>query len=156
MSETVLPVGRLLAIKDFDPLSIDVSAIQALAKEVPEDGRIELTEAEELSIKFLYGAELCSDLLSVLVRYILYKEGSVSARKAESFGKMNEEGVKVTVQIHQYASDTAYKEAVMSLADAKGVKDWLQRKHDNLVRAHYFCKDLVSNYNQDLRMSGAQ
>lgn len=141
-------IKDVLYIKDFNPLMLDVTDIQKFSDEIPEDGILDLANAEALGMKSLRAADHVGDLLGQITRFVAYKEGSVSVRKAEAFELLEEEGVKVTVQQHRYGSNKEYKKAVMALADARGVREWLQKKYDYLIRLHYHCRDLLRTYDK--------
>lgn len=143
-----VPIRDLLQMKDFNPLSLDISNIQNFSDQIPEDGIVDIANAESLGMKSLRMSDHIGELLGQLTRYVAYKEGSVSVRKAEAFEKLESEEVKTTVQQHRYGSNEEYKKAIMVLADAKGVKDWLQKKYDYLIRLHYHCKDLLRTYDK--------
>lgn len=141
-----IALESLLGIEGFDPLKIDVSEIQSLSEQVPKDGNIEINNAEVLAVKFLRGADSCSNLLGKIDLW----SGNKKTEKDQAIGvaahKLMEQKIPSTSIDKRYKEDENYVIACNAFTNAEAVKKWLERKYDNLIRAHHMCKDIQKRY----------
>lgn len=147
MTETqAVTLNDLLSIEGFDPLKIDLENLQAISREIPQDGNIDINNAEVLSVKFLRAADMCGDILGQISRYEGATDTRVRTTKADAIQLLAEQKVPATTQAQRYGNNEKFIEASNKNTDAKAVKEWLQRKYDLLIRAHYICRDVARRF----------
>lgn len=153
MTEQQILVGDLLRVQNFDPMNVNVSYIQNTIGLIPADGSIDLNEAERLATLFLKCADYCSELLSQAVRFFGYTDSEKKAEKASAIERKIENKTPATTAKETYSNDPKYVEASNKNTDAQAFLTWITQKHDNLIKAHVLCKDLMKNHTQNRSVS---
>ncbi len=154
MAGKEIRLGDLLKIEDFDPMSVDVSYIQGVSNMVPKSGYIGLSEAEKLATVFLRCADYCSELLSQAIRLQGYREAEKKSQKGGSIERKVAGGTAQTTARESYSNDPLFVKASESLADADAFLSWVKQKHDNLIRAHVLCKDILKTHSTGQKHAG--
>lgn len=154
MSKT-LTVKELMNPKEFDIGTIDTAEIRALSDAMPADGNIDLNIAEVLAVKYLRGADLCSELLAIATHAVAKTDAQ--AKKAYSQACINaiNKGAKTDKQRGWYAdSDDDYLTALDKHNEALAFSKWIAGKMDSFRKMHYQCKLLLDRGYGHERMSG--
>lgn len=154
MIDKQVRLSDLLKIEDFDPMNVDVSYIQGVSGMVPKDGYIGLAQAERLATIFLRCADYCGDLLSQAIRLQGYREAEKKAQKGGSIERKIAGGTAQTTARESYSNDPQFVAASQSLTDADAFLSWVKQKHDNLIRAHVLCKDILKTHSTGQKQAG--
>jgi len=138
-------LGAVLGFSDFDPEKIDVTEIKELTDAIPKDGNVDVSIAETLAVKFLRGADRCSEILAQLTWW--EAKADDMKRHALAFASIvtaSQKGLKTATEKRTYAEgDTEYLKACEVSNRAKAMKQWFKNKHESLVSAHYLMKDIA-------------
>ena len=121
---------------------VDVSYITKISREIPESGDLSAPVAIRLSMKFLYAANLCSELIAKVSRVVGHKKTEVKKEGAEASLVRSSETTIKGREIDR-DRDAVYIEARNELVDAESLLLFLNNKHDILIAAHYLCRDIV-------------
>lgn len=133
-------ISDVLRFSNFDPEQLDVSEINDLTRSIPTDGNVSSSIADSLAVKFLRGADRCSELLSILTWWSAKKEDE---KRHVYSAKFFEASHKTAAARKAYAeASKEYLRACDGANRAKAMKQWLQNKHDSLVSAHYLMKQI--------------
>lgn len=62
-----MTLGNSIAPEQFDPMSIDISEFDELAKSMPRDANLDIPVAEKLAVQYLRAADRCSEILATLM-----------------------------------------------------------------------------------------
>lgn len=146
----------ILDISLFDPMGLDITYIQETIREIPEDGFIDINNAERLATKFLRCADYTADLLSKSFHYFGYKSTEQKSAKSAAIYKKIYEKVTPTVAKEAYADDPLYIKASNEQVTAEALTKWLEEKYQNLIKAHILCKTILSRYMPGERASSWQ
>jgi hypothetical protein len=146
----------VLDITAFDPMGLDITYIQETIREIPEDGFIDINNAERLATKFLRCADYTADLLSKAFHYFGYKSTEQRSAKSAAIYKKIYEKVTPTVAKEAYADDALYVKASNDQVTAEALTKWLEEKYQNLIKAHILCKTILSRYMPGERASSWQ
>ena len=146
----------VLDISSFDPMGLDITYIQDTIREIPEDGFIDINNAERLATKFLRCADYTADLLSKSFHYFGYKSTEQKSAKSAAIYKKIYEKVTPTVAKEAYADDILYIKASNEQVTAEALTKWLEEKYQNLIKAHILCKTILSRYMPGERASSWQ
>ena len=68
MSDAIT-LRNMLNLEEFDPLAIDISEFDSLARSMPRDANFDIAIAETLAVQYLRAADRCSEILSMLMWY---------------------------------------------------------------------------------------
>lgn len=147
----MITTKNILDIDKFDPTNQDITYIQNTINEIPEDGIIDINQAERLATIFLRAADYCGDLIAKATRYYGSKDTQKKAQKSESIYRKIKEKVTPTVAKDAYADDTEYVDAANDATTAEALLKWLEKKHSNLISAHILCKSLLSRHSETER-----
>jgi len=148
--------GDILSVKDFDPMGLDITYIQNTIKEIPEDGLIDINNAERLATIFLRCADYCADLVARSARFFGHKETLQKSAKTGAIYKKIKEKITPTVAKEAYADDDAFIKASNETTDAEALLRWLTEKHGNLIKAHILCKNILTRHVATEKASGWQ
>lgn len=146
----------VLDISSFDPMGLDITYIQDTIREIPEDGFIDINNAERLATKFLRCADYTADMLSRAFHYLGRKSTEKSSAKSSAIYKKIYEKVTPTVAKEAYADDVLYVKASNEQVTAEALTKWLEEKYQNLIKAHILCKTILSRYMPGERASSWQ
>lgn len=141
-------MGDILKLKDFDPMNVDVSYIQETIDLIPKSGVIDMNQAERLATVFLRCADYCSDLVAQAVRYLGHKDSLKKAGKGTAIETKIASKTPATTARETYGNDPIYITASEKHAEAQAFLSWIQQKHNNLIKAHVLCKDLMKAHTQ--------
>lgn len=136
----------VLDISQFDPMGLDITYIQETIREIPEDGFIDINNAERLATKFLRCADYTADLLSKAFHYFGHKSTEQKSAKSSAIYKKIYEKITPTVAKEAYADDVLYIKASNEQVTAEALTKWLEEKYQNLIKAHILCKTILSRY----------
>lgn len=150
-----LTVREVLDIENFDPLNIDVTEFDALAKSMPQDANLDIPIAETLAAQFLRAADRCSEILSTLI----WLEGRLKARKNAIRNRMylaaKEEGYKTVEERKAYAeSHGDFVDADEAYATAYAVRKNFEMRHDYFLKSHQYMKERLRGEVKHQEMSG--
>lgn len=160
MSAT-LTVKELISGSNFDPMTLDTSELKALSDCIPKDGNIDINIAEVLATKFLRGADVCSELMSIATAHV----AKMDAEKKKTYGyaatvKASQANIKTTASRSWFADqDDDYIAACNKYAEAQGFLKWVIGKHESFVRGHYLCKKILDRaypHEKQASWNGAQ
>lgn len=146
----------VLDITSFDPMGLDITYIQETIREIPEDGFIDINNAERLATKFLRCADYTADLLSKAFHYFGQKSTEQRSAKSAAIYKKIYEKVTPTVAKEAYADEPLYVKASNEQVTAEALTKWLEEKYQNLIKAHILCKTILSRYMPGERASSWQ
>lgn len=146
----------ILDISSFDPMGLDITYIQETIREIPEDGFIDINNAERLATKFLRCADYTADLLSKSFHYFGHKSTEQKSAKSAAIYKKIYEKVTPTVAKEAYADDPLYIKASNEQVTSEALTKWLEEKYQNLIKAHILCKTILSRYMPGERASSWQ
>lgn len=130
---------------DFDPMTLDTTELKELAESIPRDGNIDMNNAEVLATKFLRGADVCSELVSIATAYV----GKTDAEKKRAYGyaatvKASKAGIKAAATRGWFADqDEEYIRASNKHSEAQAFLKWVNGKLDSFTRGHYLCKKIL-------------
>lgn len=141
-------IKDLLRLKDFDPMNVDVSYIQETIALIPKDGQINVNQAEQLATLFLRCADYCSDLMSQAIRYLGYCDSQKKASKGTAIETKIANKTPATTARETYGNDPSYVDRSEKHAEAQAFLTFIQQKHNNLIKAHVLCKDLMKAHTQ--------
>lgn len=138
-------------LSSYDPEKVDTKYIQAASNQIPQNGHIEFSEAESLSIIFLECADKITDEIARCSAYVGYCEAARRERKAIAIderisGTDGNKAVAATIAGQLFGSDALYKAAHEKQTLGESFLTWLQTKYRNLMAAHVLCKDLLKIY----------
>jgi len=138
-------LGEVLEFESFAPEQMDIADIQELSDSIPRDGHVDIPIAESLAVRFLRGADTCSEILCKIVWWLAKKEGEAQhAYTKAMLVKAGAAGHKTAKEKEKFASgDAEYLKASEEVARAKAMKKWLENKHSSLISAHYLMKDIA-------------
>ena len=138
-------LGEALDFAGFDPEKIDVAEITKLSSSIPADGNVDISIAETLAVKFLRGADKCSEVLSTLTWWVAKKEDDKRSAQAEAqLVGAAAAGIKTATDRKAFSEkDPRYLLACEALNRAKAMKQWFTNKHESFVSAHYLMKDIA-------------
>ncbi|MFA5024036.1 MAG: hypothetical protein WC523_03730 [Patescibacteria group bacterium] len=136
------------AIQTFDPMDIDLSEIKELSNSLPKDGSIDINQAEILATKYLRGADLVSELLSIATAYCQKTETEKKKKYSEAaLIRAVAAGMKTDKSKCLYAEmDSEFVEASNKHSEALAFLKWLSSKYDSLLKAHYLCKQMLARH----------
>ena len=142
MSTKSLTVRDALNIDNFDPMDINISEFEELAKSMPRDANIDLQMAETLAAQYLRAADRCSEILSTLIWF----EGRLKAKKNAIRNRLylmaKDEGYKTVEERKANAeSHSDYVEADDKLAAAYAARKNFEMRHDYFLKSHQFMKE---------------
>ena len=141
---------------NFDPMTLDTSELKELANSIPKDGNIDINNAEVLATKFLRGADICSELVSIATAYV----GRTDAEKKKAYGyaatvKASQSNIKAAATRGWFADqDEDYIHAANKHAEAQAFLKWVNGKLDSFTRGHYLCKKILDRAYPHERMGG--
>lgn len=139
--------GELLNKRSSNPLNIDTSEIRSLSEAMPKDGNIDLNNAEIMATKFLRGADLCGELLSVAVAYVANTKDAKQRAYNEAFlVKSSESGLNIKTDKMRIAFaelDEDYQHACNEHNKAIAFHKWIESKHNSFIRFHYLSKKVL-------------
>ena len=147
MTTKALSVKELLGrdVEQFDPMKIDTSEVRELSEAMPKDGNIDLNNAEVLAIKYLRGADLCSELLAIATAYVAKTDAL--KKKAYSYAAMvksNDSNIKTDKSRAWFADmDDDYINACNKYAEAIAFAKWVDGKFESFSKMHYMCKKIL-------------
>ena len=138
-------------LSSYDPQKVDTKYIQVASSQIPQNGHIELSEAESLSVIFLECADKITDEIARCSAYVGYCEAARRERKAIAIderisGTDGNKAVAATIAAQLFGSDASYKAAHEKQVLGESFLQWLQTKYRNLMAAHVLCKDLLKIY----------
>lgn len=144
-------MSLFITLSNYDPQKVDTRYIQAASNQIPQNGHIEFSEAESLSIIFLECADKITDEIARCSAYVGYCEAARRERKAIAIderitGTDGNKAVAATIAAQLFGSDSLYKAAHEKLVLGEAFLVWLQTKYRNLMAAHVLCKDLLKIY----------
>lgn len=142
MDKKSITIGDILNIENFDPLSIDVSEFNEVAKSMPKDTNIDLQTAEILAARYLRAADRCSEILSTLIWF----EGKIKSNKSAIRNRLylmaKDNGYKTVEERKAYAeSHKDYVEADNSLVTAYAVRKNFEMRYDYFIKSHQYMKE---------------
>lgn len=143
MSKMIL--GNLLEFETFNPKTMDVSYIQELSNSIPKDGHVDYAMADKLALKFLRGADMCSELIGKLSWWAAKKKDeSKKALQEAALITAPSKGFKTASEKKLYAEgDAQYQLASDALNKAEAMLLWVKNKYSSLVSAHYMMKHIA-------------
>jgi len=155
MSRKALTIREVLDIDNFDPMSIDVSEFDELAKSMPRDANIDLQTAEMLAAQYLRAADRCSEILSTLIWF----EGRIKAKKNATRSRLylmaKDEGFKTVEDRKAFAESHAdYIEADEALAAAYAARKNFDMRHDYFLKSHQYMKERLRSEQKLQNSSG--
>jgi hypothetical protein len=133
---------------DFDPLNIDTREIQELSASLPSNGQIDINQAEILAVRFLRGADVCGDLLSIATCHLSKCETEKKrAYSQAALVKASASGHKTDKAKAWFAEcDQDYIDAANKHSEALAFVKLIASKHESFIRAHYSAKKLLDRY----------
>ena len=141
---------------EFDPMNINTHEVQEIASMLPKDGQIDINMAEILATKYLYAANLCTNIMGIFTAYV----GKLETQKKKAYSraalvKSKDAGIKTDKSRAWFAEmDDDYVNACNKCDDAKGFLKWASSMHESFLRSHYMCKDLLKReYDQERSVS---
>ena len=155
MPTKALTIKEVLKIEDFDPMNIDISEFEELAKSMPRDANIDLYMAETLAVQYLRAADRCSEILSTLIWY----EGRVKAQKNTIRNRLyleaKDHGYKTIEERKAYAeSHDTYVEADNVYSIAYATRKNFEMRHDYFLKAHQYMKERIRSETKLQNSSG--
>jgi hypothetical protein len=142
-------------VDDFDPMKIDISEFEELAKSMPLDANIDLCIAETLAVQFLRAADRCCEILSTLI----WHEGQIKAKKNAIRNRLYLEakdvGYKTDAERKAYSeSQEQYVVADMALATAYTARRNFEMKHEYFLKSHQYMKEKMKVESKQQSSSG--
>lgn len=141
---------------NFDPMNIDTREIQTLSQSMPADGNIDTNNAEVLAVKYLRGADICSELMAIATRYIAKTDSEMKRAYNRAFIKYKDDrSIKTDKMRVAYAElDDEYILAQNRNNEAKAFKTWVESKYSSFNKMHYMCKKLLDREYEHERAAG--
>jgi len=136
-------IGDILKLEDFNPMDVDVTYIQQTIGMIPKSGMIDINQAEQLATVFLRCADYCSDMVAQATRFVGNKDAMKRAAKGTAIETKIAGGTPATTSRETYGNDPNYIKATEKLVEGQAFLNWITQKHDNLLKAHVLCKDLM-------------
>lgn len=138
---------------DFDPMSLDITYIQDISNQIPEDGIIPPELAERLTIQFARGSEVCGENIAKLMYYvgrcIAAKERELGLAMADS----ERSGDQAITKEKKAKSDNRYVAKADRHAVAEGCLEWWRSKQRAFDKYHYIAKSIISQNPLNTNMS---
>jgi predicted RNA-binding protein associated with RNAse of E/G family len=134
---------KILNIDDFDPLNVDVSFLEEVSRQIPQEGYIDPAMAEHLATSTLRAADSCIDLLAQATLYLSHCDALKRAIRSKVIKALQDQKVPATIIKEVYADDEEYLKATNKHNMALALSTWLENKHDALLKTHHLCKDLI-------------
>lgn len=132
-----------LSIESFDPLKVDISFLESVSNQVPEQGYMDGPMAEHLATVTLKAADYCIDLLAQATLYLGHCDAQRKAIRSRAIKQMLSDKVPSTVAKEACADDEDYIRSTNDYNIALAWSTWLENKHDALLKTHHLCKDLI-------------
>lgn len=153
--QKIITVKEKLEATGFDPLSIDISEFEELAREYPKDANIDLAIAENLAQKYLRAADRCSEILSTLIWF----EGNIKAQKSAIRNRLflvaKDEGYKTVEERKAYAeSHESFLEIDIKSVSAYAARKNFEMKLEFFLKSHQFMKDKLKSELRHQQASG--
>lgn len=143
-TKTIKTTRDILNIDGFDPMGLDITYIKDTMAEIPEDGVIDINNAERLATIFLRCADYCGDLVAKATHYWGYKETQQRAQKSGAIYRKIKEHITQTVAKEAYADDQEYIKAANEATTAEALVKWLDEKYQDLIKGHILCKNILA------------
>jgi len=147
LSRSSVTLRELLHCDDdaFNPLNMDTKEIQNLSSAMPADGNIDLNNAEVLAVKYLRGADMCSELMAIATRYLSKTDSDMRRAYNRAFIKFKDDrSIKTDKMRVAYAElDDDYIYAQDRNTEAKAFHKWVESKYNSFNKMHYMCKKLL-------------
>lgn len=134
---------KILSINNFDPLEVDVSFLEQVSNQVPQEGYIDPAMAEHLATSTLRAADRCIDLLAQATLYLSHCDAQKRATRSRVIKALQDQKVPATIVKEVYADDEEYLRVTNIYNMALALSTWLENKHDALLKTHHLCKDLI-------------
>lgn len=141
---------KILTIESFDPLEVDVSFLDEVSKNIPQEGFMDAAMAEQLATLTLKAANYCIDLLAQSTLFLGHCDSLRKAVKSKLIKTMMVNKVPSTLAKDAFADEPEYLEANNKYNMALAWSTWLENKYDALLKTHHLCKDLIRK-NEGLR-----
>jgi hypothetical protein len=153
MKENAITIRDVLNIDNFDPMAIDVSEFEELAKSMPRDANIDIYTAETLAAQYLRAADRCAEILSTLIWFEGRAKASKGAIRNRLYLESKDAGYKTVEERKAYAeSADAYIDADNLLATAYAARKNFEMRHDFFLKSHQYMKERLRG-EQKLQMS---
>jgi GH43 family beta-xylosidase len=142
MSGKVLTVREVLNVENFDPMNIDISEFEELAKSMPRDGSFDLQTAEALAAQSLRAADRCSEILSTLIWFEGKAKSNKNAIRSRLYLVAKDEGYKTVEERKAYAeSHNDYTSADDNLATVYAARKYFEMRYDFFLKSHQYMKE---------------
>ena len=138
-----MSMRKILNIDSFDPLEVDVSFLESVSAQVPEEGFMDPAMAEHLATVTLKAADVCIDLLGQSTLYLAHCDAQKRSVKATVIKNLLSEKKPSTVVKEIFADDDQYVEVSNKYNMALALNTWLENKHESLMKTHHLCKDFI-------------
>lgn len=136
-------LGNDLEVKFHD---FDLSEVQHVLDYLRENEPFDIAQAEMLTQKALRGADVLTEYLGKLAKTVGYLESKVASTKNKvSLEYKAPDGSRTTLDMKKWAADVSPEvEAVqIKLSEAKGSKQYLEKKYELLLKAHHHFKEIA-------------
>jgi hypothetical protein len=151
----VTTVKNLLDAEDFDPLNIDITEFEDLAKSMPQDASFDLYTAETLAIKYLRAADRCSGILMMLTSLEMREQSKRNAVRGRLFLRAKDEGYKTVEEKKAFVdSHDELLQAENILSAAHTAKKYFEMRHEHFLKSHQFMKERIRGEQRQLSSSG--
>lgn len=153
---TVRDVLRCSEDDVFDPMDMNTREIQELSQSMPADGNIDINNAEVLAVKYLRGADMCSELMAIATRYAAKTDNDMKRAYNKAFIKFKDDkSIKTDKMRVAYAElDEEYILAQNYNTEAKAFLKWVESKYNSFNKMHYMCKKLLDRGYEHERAAG--
>lgn len=128
---------------EFDPMNLDITYIQGISNQIPEDGIIPPELAERLMVLFARASEVCGENIAKLTYYtgrcIAAKERELGLAMADS----ERSGDQAITKEKKAKSDNKYVIKADKCAVADGCLEWWRSKQRTFDKYHYIAKGIL-------------
>ena len=147
---------QILNIDNFNPLDVDVSFLEDVSAQIPDQGYMDQSMAEHLASATLRAADTCVDLLAQATLLLSHYDAKRKGAKSKVIKDMLARKVPSTVVRDLYADEPEYIIESNKYNIALAWMTWLENKYAILLKTHHLCKDLVKKTEGNFNNAGYQ
>ena len=134
---------KVLTIDNFDPLKVDVSFLEDVSEQIPQEGFMDAAMAEHLATSTLRAANFCIDLLAQSTLFLGHCDSQRRSVKSKLIKQMMSNKTPSTLAKDVFQDEEEYIEVENKYNMALAWSTWLENKYDALLKTHHLCKDLI-------------